>query len=271
MIASAAAASGPTFIPRASVDGAPSKADAPSVRSEWGRALMSPAAATRHDRRMPAVTVLVASLGLADSFNPVTIIIAVYLGAGPDPLRRLSAFMIGVFIAYFLGGLALMQGPAVLLRAALDGVDVPGADVAAVVAGAGLVIAAIVLWTRRARLARVRLPRALAEPRSAVVLGAAVTALDLPTAFPYFGAIAVIVDADAALPAQVLLLGLFNALYVLPIVLVLVARLVLGERCPARLTRVTAAAERVAAPLLAAGACAIGGALVVQGARGLLG
>ena len=98
---------------------------------------------------MPAVTVLVASLGLADSLNPVTILIAVYLGAGADPVRRLSAFAVGVFAAYFLGGVALMLGPAELLRAALDGVEIPGADVAALAAGAGLVIAAVALWTRR--------------------------------------------------------------------------------------------------------------------------
>ncbi len=220
---------------------------------------------------MPAVTVLVASLGLADSLNPVTILIAVYLGAGADPVRRLSAFAVGVFVAYFLGGLALVLGPAELLRAALDGVEIPGADVAALAAGAGLVIAAVALWTRRARLARVRLPRALAEPRSALVLGAVVTALDLPTAFPYFAAIAVIVGADASPPAQLVLLSVFNALYILPIVLVLVARLVFGARCQALMARVTAGIERIAAPLLAAGACAVGGVLVVHGARGLLG
>jgi cytochrome c biogenesis protein CcdA len=232
---------------------------------------MSRATVSGQHRRMPAVTVLVTSLGLADSLNPVTILIAVYLGAGPDPVRRLSAFAVGVLAAYFLGGVALMLGPAELLRAALDGVEIPGADVAALAAGAGLVIAAVALWMRRARLARVRLPRALAEPRSALVLGAVVTALDLPTAFPYFAAIAVIVGADVSLPAQVLLLGLFNVLYVLPIVLVLVARLVFGARCQLLMARVTAGIERIAGPLLAAGTCAIGCALVVHGARGLLG
>ena len=239
--------------------------------SEWGHALMSHATPDGQHRHMPAVTVLVASLGLADSLNPVTILIAVYLGAGADPVRRLSAYAVGVFAAYFLGGVALTLGPAELLRAALDGVQIPGADVAALAAGAGLVIAAVALWKRRGRLARVRLPRALVEPRSALVLGAVVTALDLPTAFPYFGAIAVIVGADISLPAQVLMLGLFNALYVLPIVLVLVARLVFGARCQVLMARVTAGIERIAAPLLAAGTCAIGGALVVHGAQGLLG
>ena len=218
---------------------------------------------------MPAVTALVASLGLADSLNPVTILIAVYLGAGRDPVRRLSAFAVGVFAAYFLGGAALMLGPAELLRAALDGIEIPGADVAAVAAGAGLVIAAVALWMRRARLARVRLPTALVQPRSALVLGAVVTALDLPTAVPYFGAIAVIVGADVSLPAQVVLLALFNALYVLPIALVLVARLVFGARCQVLMARATAGIERIAAPLLAAGTCALGGALVLYGARGL--
>jgi cytochrome c biogenesis protein CcdA len=219
---------------------------------------------------LPAAA-LVAALGVADSINPVTILVAVYLGSGPDPVRRLGGFIAGVFTVYLVGGLALMLGPAELLRGALAGVEVPGADAAALVAGAALMILAVGVWRRRHRLARVRLPDALTRPGSALALGALVTVLDLPTAFPYFGAIAVIVGADVPTVAQVLLLGMFNVLYVLPLVLVLVAHLAFGARCHASLSRVRVAVERIAAPLLAAGAGAVGVALVARGADGVLG
>ncbi|MGH2896902.1 MAG: GAP family protein [Solirubrobacteraceae bacterium] len=220
---------------------------------------------------MLAAATVVAALGVADSINPVTILVAMYLGSGPDPARRLGGFISGVFTAYLIGGLALMLGPAELLRGGLAGVEIPGMDAAALVAGVGLMAVAVAVWTRRNRLARVRLPDGLARPRSALALGALVTVLDLPTAFPYFGAIAVIVNGDMPMVAQLILLGLFNALYVLPLALVLVAHLAFGARSHALLARVRAAVARIAAPLLAAGAGAAGAALVARGAGGVLG
>lgn len=225
----------------------------------------------RHDTVMLTAVVVVAALGVVDSINPVTILVALYLGSGPDPMRRLGGFIAGVFTVYLAGGLALAFGPGELLRGALAGVDIPGADAAALVAGTGLLFVAVALWTRRKRLAAVGLPDGLTRPGSVLALGAIVTALDLPTAFPYFGAIAVIVSAQVPAGAELLLLGIFNVLYVLPLGLLLVAHLALGARCHAQLARARTAVERVAGPLLAAGAAAAGAALVARGAGGALG
>lgn len=219
---------------------------------------------------MLAAAALVTALGVADSINPVTILVAVYLASGPDPVGRLGAFIAGVFVVYLCGGLALLLGPAELLRGALAGAEIPGADAAALVAGAALLVVAVAVWRRRARLARVGLPAGLTRPGSALALGAVVTVLDLPTAFPYFGAIAVLVSADAPVVAQVVLLGLFNVLYVLPLALVLIAHLALGARSHTVLARGRAAVERIAGALLAAGAGAAGAALLAHGAGGLL-
>jgi cytochrome c biogenesis protein CcdA len=220
---------------------------------------------------MLTTTAVVAALGMADSINPVTILVAVYLGSGPDPVRRLGGFIAGVFTVYLAGGLVLTFGPGELLRSALAGVKVPGADAAMVIAGLGLLIVAVALWTRRNRVSAVPLPDALTRPGSALVLGAIVTALDLPTAFPYFGAIVVIVSADGSAVAQLIQLGVFNVFYVLPLGLLLVAHLALGPAAHARLARVRTAAERVVGPLLAAGAGAIGVVLMARGAGGALG
>jgi hypothetical protein len=181
---------------------------------------------------MLAAAAVVAALGVADSINPVTILVALYLGSGPDPVRRLGGFIGGVFAAYLAGGLALMLGPAELLRGVLSGVEIPGADAAALVT--------------------------------------LVTVLDLPTAFPYFGAIAVIVSADVPAAAQLILLVAFNVLYVLPLALVLGAHLAFGARGHALLARIRGAVERIAAPLLVVGAGGAGVALVVRGAAGVL-
>ena len=50
----------------------------------------------------------------------------------------------------------------------------------------------------------------------------------------------------------------------------LLARLAFGERCLELLTRVRGAVERIAAPLLAAGAGVAGVVLVARGAGGML-
>lgn len=220
---------------------------------------------------MLAATAGVAALGIADSVNPVTILVALYLGSTVDPPRRLAAFVAGVFTVYLAGGLVLVLGPGELLAGAVRGVNIPGSDVAALVAGVALVAAAIALWRRRARVRSVQLPPAFTRPGSAFVLGAVVTALDLPTAFPYFAAIAVIVAADAPLLPQVLLLAMFNALYVLPLVLILAARLILGSGHRSAMTRASVAVQRLAAPVLAAAAGAGGAALVIRGAQGVFG
>ena len=154
---------------------------------------------------MLVTAALVAALGLADWINPITILVAVYLGSGPDPVPRLGGFIAGVFAVYLVGGLVPMLGPAELLGQALAGLEIPGADAAAVVAGMVLMVVAVAVWTRRQRLARVRPSEALIRPGSAgraAILGAVVTFLDLPTAFPYFGAIGVMVSADVPLAAR---------------------------------------------------------------------
>src|SRR5205807_677385 len=84
--------------------------------------------------------------------------------------------------------------------------------------GVALVIAAALLWRHRERLAENALPRRDPEGRSGVLLGATITALELPTAFPYFAAIAAIVGSGLDPARQIILLVLFNVCFVLPLV-----------------------------------------------------
>ena len=79
--------------------------------------------AARQYCRMLAVAILVASLAIVDSLNPVTILVAVYLGSTREPRRRLTGFVIGVFSVYLVGGLVLVLGSGELSDKALAGVD----------------------------------------------------------------------------------------------------------------------------------------------------
>lgn len=218
---------------------------------------------------MLAITLLVASLALADSVNPVTVAVAVYLSATPDPVRRLAGFAAGVFVVYLAGGAVLVLGPGELLRTAVDGVQSRGFHVASIALGAVIIAAAGVIWVRRGQFAGRELSASVPRPGSALALGAVVTAVDLPTAFPYFAAIAAIVGSDAGLVGQLALLVMFNALYVLPVCGILLLRLLTGERSAALLARASRLIERFAPFVLVALALAVGVGLVVRGASGL--
>ena len=218
---------------------------------------------------MLAITLLVLSLGLADSINPVTIAVAIYLASTPDPQRRLAAYTVGVFTVYLAGGLVLVVGPGVLLRTATQSGDTRAVYLASLVIGVVVVALAIALWANRRRWTGLELPDRALKTESSFWLGAAMTALDLPTAFPYFGAIGAIVSSDLALPAQLALLLAFNVLYVLPLVAILLARSLFGVRAEAALARARDAVERLAPVVLSLLTFALGVVLVVHGASGL--
>ncbi len=108
-------------------------------------------------------------------------------------------------------------------------------------------------------------------PRSAFALGASVTVLDLPTAFPYFAAIAAIANSGAALPAQLALLGGFDLIYVSPLLAIAALPALAGHRWRAMAIRGRRAVDRFAAAAVAALTGLMGGALILRGAGGLLG
>ena len=66
------------------------------------------------------------------------------------------------------------------------------------------------------------------------LLGVTVTIMELPTAVPYFGAIALLTSADLPMAQWLPLLVLYNAIFVLPPVLLLVGHIVFGRRLDAR-------------------------------------
>jgi cytochrome c biogenesis protein CcdA len=218
-----------------------------------------------------SVVIPVASLALADAINPVTILVAAYLASRRNPRPRLAGFVLGVFIVYFLGGLVLLLGPGELLHVTLRSRNNRGVQIASVVLGVCAIVAAAVLWIRRSTWGRVRLPERALQPGSALMLGAVVTALDLPTAFPYFAAIGVTASSNASVPGQLLLLVLFNALYVLPLALILVAHLLLGARFEPWAVRFRLAVDRLAVPVVVGLTLVVGVALVASGANGLIG
>lgn len=212
---------------------------------------------------------LVISIGLADSVNPTTIAPCLYLASGRHPRRQVAEFTVAVFAMYLVGGLAIALGPGRLL---LSLVPRPGhhlSYVLEIVAGAAMLTAASFLWGYRNRLRRFEAPSIKPGGRSSALLGATITAVELPTAFPYFAAIAAIVGADLDIVRVVVLMVIFNVCFVLPLLGVLAVLTFSGPNAQAVLARGRARLEKHWPAVLAVLALLAGLVVMLLGVTGL--
>jgi len=211
-----------------------------------------------------ALTLLVASVALADSINPSTVVPALYLAEAPRG-RGLTTYTFGVFVVYLAGGLVLVLGPGPALIAALHHAG-PRFEHGAETLGGLLALAfAIALWRSRTT-ARGPARRRFESPASAFALGAGISAVELPTAFVYFGAVSAILNSNLGPGGAVALVVAYNALFVLP----LVAIIVLRARIRTRLSALMAWTWRSGPVLLAGISGVVGVALLGAGTWGLL-
>jgi cytochrome c biogenesis protein CcdA len=179
---------------------------------------------------MLLLVALVVSVGAVDSLNPSTVIPALLYALGVEARRDVAAFTAGVFATSTIGGLLLVFGPG---QALLAIVSHPRPRVVhAVEAGAGvlLVAVAVFLWLKRADVARKLAQEPAHGHRGALVLGVAIMATELPTALPYFGALLAIVEGAHSNVVRLLLVLLYNVVFVAPLLVLLAVLAVSGQR-----------------------------------------
>jgi cytochrome c biogenesis protein CcdA len=217
---------------------------------------------------MVALTLLVASIALADSVNPSTLVPGLWLATAPRA-GRLASFTLGVFTVYLIGGLVLLFGPERVVINALHHVHGPLEHVLEAVGGLVVLAVAFAVWRTRAGgdgLPHARRPNTRA---SAFALGAGIMAIELPTAFMYFGAISAILAARPAVPLEISLVVAYNAIFVAPLVALLAVRRFAGVRSD-RCVRSAEARLRYAGQLALSGVAALAGtALLAIGLIGL--
>jgi cytochrome c biogenesis protein CcdA len=100
------------------------------------------------------------------------------------------------------------------------------------VAGVVLVVGGAGLWWKRRALGGTPAPAADATGGggSALAMGAGIAAVEFFTAFPYFAAIAMVVGSSVGAPGKVALIVLYNVVYVLPLIVIVVMCALMGER-----------------------------------------
>lgn len=216
-------------------------------------------------RRVGALAILVVSVALLDALNPSTIVPAIVLALGERPTRRVAAFTVGVFAVSTAGGLVLLFafGRAVVAPIAHPSSHTRGLLELAV--GLTLLAAAAFLWAQRDRLQR-RLRAPTRGGRRSLLLGAGIMTVELPTAFPYFAAILAILGAVHGPVGQAMLVVVYNAIFVAPLLIVTGLAALSGPRHEQRIARISDLVTRLTPVVLPIGVALIGGALTVLGA-----
>jgi cytochrome c biogenesis protein CcdA len=209
------------------------------------------------------------TVGLADSLNPSTVGPALYLATMRAAAWRVAQFTVGVFTVNLAAGVVLTIGPGRLLLGLVPHPQGTVRHAIELVAGLALVGAAVALWAGRRKLARHKLPMH-SGGGSALVAGASLAAVELPTAAPYFAVIAGIVASNASLPQEVALLVLYNAAFVLPLLLIMLLVLLAGTRADPWLQKGGTWLQRRWPVVLASLLLFVGAVLTALGGTGLV-
>jgi cytochrome c biogenesis protein CcdA len=173
--------------------------------------------------------ILVVSIAAGDSVNPSTVAPALYLATTEHPRRQVGGFTAGVFAVNLLAGLLIMLGPGVWLLSLVPRPSAATRHIIELLAGTIILILASGLWFGRRSLARSKLPTVETQGGPSLALGAGIGAIELPTALPYFAAIAAIAASGFSISVRVAMLAVYNVVFVLPLVAILIAVEVLGE------------------------------------------
>ena len=209
-------------------------------------------------------------IALVDGLNPSTIAPALVLAVKRRGVVLVSLFTLGVFVPSLAAGLLVVAGPGQALIDLIPHFSPLAKHLFEIVAGVVLAVLAGTLWIHRRRVAGglAREPRGGAM--GAAGLGAGIILAELPTAFPYFAALAAIVGSSTGLIGQLELVALFNVAFILPLLVILGVRAVAGPRSEAVLELTRRAMERYAGVILPCAVGLIAALLLILGLIGIV-
>jgi cytochrome c biogenesis protein CcdA len=170
---------------------------------------------------MHNLLVSLVAIAALDSLNPTAVALQIYLLSTHKPVARSIAFIIGVFLAYWTAGLTVILGASKLMATVIGdaGFSLPEPYIYTIqfLIGLALSIAGLKLKTS-APAGRGKRPKNLTLNRT-FLLGMAMTILEFPTALPYLAAIEQIARAKLDLLTIMSILGLYNLVFVLPLII----------------------------------------------------
>ncbi len=176
---------------------------------------------------MTALLFAVLGLALVDSINPSALGIALFLLlSGKSPTAKVLVYMAGVFLSYFVVGILLMLGLESILA------YLQSSTAYALQGVIGLVLLLYGIFAP-SEVKEKEQPKAQSLP-ALFLLGVSVTVLEFSTALPYLAAIGLLTSANLSITQWLPILFIYNVIFVLPPLGLLVAYRVFGERLEKR-------------------------------------
>ena len=202
------------------------------------------------------------ALALVDSINPSAIAVTLTLLSREHVRAQVIVYVAAIFLTYLTLGTLMMLGSDAVLPA---GRTATSGRLEFIVQG--LIGIALLLYAMLAPAAARSTPQ-VAPSASAFValalLGVTVTMMELPTVVPYFGAIALLTAANLPIARWLPLLVLYNAIFVLPPLLLLAGQVVIGKRLESRYADLRARCQAGARETMLWIAGLVGGGLLVS-------
>ena len=167
---------------------------------------------------MSALLPSLMAIAALDSLNPSAIALQVYLLGTTKPIPRSLAFVIGIFLAYWTSGLLAVLGLNQFIQTVIanSGFSLSTPLLYTIQLLIGIILLVVGTMLRiPAQTEPVKTPTKLTLART-FLLGMSVTVLELPTALPYFAAIEQIARANLDMLSIVSILALYNLIFVLP-------------------------------------------------------
>jgi cytochrome c biogenesis protein CcdA len=187
-------------------------------------------------------TLLVSLVAIAalDSLNPTAIALQIYLLSTPRPIARSISFIFGVFLAYWAAGLLVILGLRQLMMTVIADTDFslpePYLYTIQFLIGFALLIAGCSFKTSTSADQEKR-PKKLTMDRT-FFMGMAMTILEFPTALPYLVAIEQIAKAKLDLFTIMSLLGLYNLVFVSPLIILVIIYIIFQQQSAILLRRI---------------------------------
>ena len=164
---------------------------------------------------------------IVDLLNPVLFALLVVAVGTNRPIANSVSLLGGHTFAYFVSGIVIALG--------LEQITAWLSNPRPVDFVIELLIGLFCLWaalgSRGGKASEEKTPQRALTPAFCFGYGAIVNFIGVPFALPYFAAVDQILKADMSLESSVLALGIYNAAYALPFLLVPLAVAIVGADC----------------------------------------
>ena len=227
---------------------------------------------------MAELVLVLTPIALMDStsITPLCIVVLAILLGGPSPLFRSTALLASVFLSYLAVGLLVLFG----LQSVLDTINAYALEVwqdpnteeliLQILIGFVLVVAGLRIGRGRKQQTEEEAATEVTASQ-AFLAGAGMTIVGLPGAVPYLAAINLILRSDQTTRQEVMVLVVYNIVFVAPLAAIVALSLVLGERSQRLLHNIRGFFDRWGQRLIVSLMLVLGALLIMDGVGWFLG